>query len=260
MKLFVFLFIFPLLSFAETLSVALYVNHDDHLKLSRSYKLNWQLLKLAADSEGITLNAKEDLWLRGLNFIKEKKLDALIGVYYSEERENFSYYSQPFTIDKLYLYSKKPHSLTLKDINKHKGIVGVTTKSFAAQVAQEIGFTNIYNKSSSEKVFDLLIKGKLQYAIFTESLANKHCKLSPQKKLKSNCIYQMKPALVTKTIHTIYNKTPRVINIAKRLDSAIDKFVDEGKVKIIFLSSGYNEKEYESWLKIRGNWINKDNG
>jgi len=260
MKLFIFLFLLPLLSFAETLSVALYVNHDDHLKLSRSYKLNWQLLKLSAESEGITLNAKEDLWLRGLNFIKEKKLDALIGVYYSEERENFSYYSQPFTIDNLYLYSQKPHNLTLKDINKHKSIVGVTTKSFAAQVAQEIGFTNIYHKSSSEKVFDLLMKGKLQYAILTESLANKHCNLSPQKKFIKNCIYPMTPALVTKTIHTIFNKTPRVINIAKRLDSAIDKFVDEGKVKILFLSSGYTEKEYESWLKIRENWINKDNG
>ncbi|WP_159821848.1 substrate-binding periplasmic protein [Colwellia sp. 20A7] len=260
MKLFIFLFFFPFLSFAETLSVALYVNHDDHLKLSRSYKLNWQLLKLAAESEGITLDAKEDLWLRGLNFIKEKKLDALIGVYYSEERENFSYYSQPLTIDNLYLYSQKPHSLTLKDINKHQDIVGVTTKSFAEQIAQEIGFTNIYHKSSSEKVFDLLIKGRLQYAIFTESLANKHCNLPPPKKLKQNCIYPMKPPLMTKTIHTIYNKTPRVINIAKRLDSAIDKFIDEGKVKILFLSCGYSEKEYKSWLKVRGNWINKDNG
>jgi len=253
---FIFFIIFPIITFAETLSVSLYVNHDEHVALSRSYKVNWQLLQLAAKSEGITLIAKEQLWIRGLNAIKEKKVDALIGGYFSDERENYSYFSRPFSLDYLFLYSKNNTHVSLEDINKQKVILGVTTKSFAEKIANQVGFRNIYLKSSSEEVFELLIKDRLDYAIFTESLANKHCELKRQKIPNQDCIYPVEPPLINKTVHTLYSKIPRVINLAKRIDLAVEKFIVSGEVKKLLLAANYSEQEYSTWLKIRHNWIN----
>ncbi|GHE81894.1 transporter substrate-binding domain-containing protein [Thalassotalea profundi] len=257
MKIFIFLLLFPIFSFAESISVALYANHDNHIKYSRSYNLTWQLFQLAAKNEGITLKTKQYLWLRALNAIEKKQLDMLIAGYYTHERERFSVFSQPLSFDNLYLYSFQPESLPLEEINKEHKIIGTTTKSVADGLAKSIGFNSIYQKSSSEELFDLLVKQKLDYAIFTESLANTYCTVRAKKILNKNCIFAVQPPLVTKTIHTIYNQTPRMISIAKRIDSAIEKLISTGKVKQLFLDVGYNEKEYINWLEERDKWINK---
>jgi hypothetical protein len=44
-------------SFSETIKVALYENHDNYIKYSRAYNVNWEVFKLAAHNEGFTLKA-----------------------------------------------------------------------------------------------------------------------------------------------------------------------------------------------------------
>jgi ABC-type amino acid transport substrate-binding protein len=257
-KLLIFLVVFPIVSFAETLSVALYENHNDYYKYSRAYKLNWELFKLAAESERITLKTEEYLWLRAMHFIETKKLDALIGAYYSDERKKIGNFSQPLSIDNVYLYSKQSKPLTLEELIKQNVLVGVTSKSIGEELAYKVGFKEIYRKSSSNQVFDLLIKDKLQYAIFSESVANKHCMLLAKKGLNNDCITPMLPPLTTNAFHTLYSQTPRVKSLVKRIDSAIETFISNGKVKQLFLESNYSEQEYKNWIKVRNNWLNKD--
>jgi hypothetical protein len=259
MKILIFLVLFPIISLAETLSVALYENHDDYYNYSRSYKLNWDLLKLATENEGITLKAEPYLWLRGLNFIESNKVDALIGVSFSEERKKIGYFSQPLSVDNIYLYSKQSKSLTLEQLITKKVLVGVTTKSIGEELANKLGFMQVYRKSSSYKVFDLLIKDKIQYAIFSDSVANKHCMIMELKVFNENCITPIQPPLATTTMHALYNQTSRVKIMAKSIASAIDKLINSGKVKELFLESNYSEQEYKDWVKLRDDWVNQNN-
>ena len=48
------------------------------------------------------------------------------------------------------------------------------------------------------------------------------------------------------------------MNIAQRIDSAIEKLISVGKVKQLFLNVGYNENEYIHWLEEREKWIHKN--
>jgi ABC-type amino acid transport substrate-binding protein len=235
--------------------VALYENHDDYYNYSRSYKLNWDLLKLAAENESITLKAEPYLWLRGLNSIESNKVDVLIGASFSKERKKIGYFSQPLSVDNIYLYSKQLKYLALEQLITKRAIVGVTTKSIGEELANKLGFIDVYRKSSSYKVFDLLIKDKIKYAIFSESVANKHCILTQPEVFNKDCITPMQPPLATKTLHALYNQTPRVKGIAKRIDSAIDKLIISGKVRELFLASNYNEREYRHWIKVRDDWL-----
>ena len=187
------------------------------------------MFKLVAKSEGITLHAEPHLWLRAMHFIETKQLDALIGAYYSVERIKIGNFSQPLSIDNVYLYSKKSKPLTLEELIRQNTLVGVTTKSIGEELAYKIGFKDVYSKSSSNQVFDLLIKDRLQYAIFSESVANKHCVLKNE--INNDCIKPMLPPLASNAFHTLYSKEPRVINIAKRIDSAVETLISNGKVK-----------------------------
>ncbi|MBU2972453.1 transporter substrate-binding domain-containing protein [Pseudoalteromonas sp. C2R02] len=259
MKILIFLVLFPIISFAETLSVALYENHDDYYKYSRSYKLSWDLLKLATEQKGITLKAEPYLWLRGLNSVESNKVDALLGVSFSEDRKKIGYFSQPLSVDRINLYSKQSKSLTLEQLITKKVLVGVTTKSIGEELANKLGFMQVYRKSSSFKVFDLLIKDKIQYAIFSGSVANKHCMIMELEVLNESCMTAMQPSLATTTMHALYNQTSRVKGIAKEIASAIDKLINSGKVKELFLESNYSEQEYKDWVKLRDDWLNQNN-
>ncbi len=251
MKYVFFLVIFPICSFAETLSVALYENHDEYINYSNAYKLNWQFFKLAAESEGITLKAEEHLWIRAMHFLEEKKIDAVIGVYYTNARSEYGYFSQPMAVDNVYLFSKDTAPLSIAKLSKQSVLVGATTESIGESIAKEKGFTNIYVKTSSYQVFDLLMKNKLDYAIFAESVATKHC----QSKRRKSCITPIQPPLIISAFHTLYSKTPQLKRIAKKLDSAIEKLIDNGKAKQLFLELNYSEQEYQKWIEIRDNWI-----
>ena len=241
-------------SFSKTINVALYENHDNYIKYSRAYKVNWEVFKLAANNEGLTLKAKPYLWLRSLNALKDNRVDAVIGAYYSEERSKIGHFSYPFALDKVYLYSRKEKSLSLAQISSSNALVGVTTNSIGDSLAKRLKFSGIYRKSSSEQVFDLLDKGKLDYAIFSESVASTHCSIKEKSKLNNNCLFPITPPIKTNAFHTMYSNTAPNKQIAERIELAIKKLISEARIKPIFLSAGYTEQEYENWLKERKKW------
>ena len=115
------------------------------------------------------------------------------------------------------------------------------------------------NKIKIKKPNDLLIKDKIQYAIFSGSVANKHCMISLPKVFNENCITAMQPPLAITTTHALYSQTPRVKGIAKRIASEIDKLITSGKVKELFLASNYSEQEYKDWMKLTDDWLNQNN-
>ena len=112
MRFLALLLLLPFICFAETLNVALYENHDNYIEHSRAYKVNWELLKLLAEDEGLILRTKPYLWVRALDALKNNRVDAVIGAYYSEERNEIGHFSPPFALDGIFLYAKKQNSLS----------------------------------------------------------------------------------------------------------------------------------------------------
>ena len=257
MRFLALLLLLPFICFAETLNVALYENHDNYIEHSRAYKVNWELLKLLAEDEGLILRTKPYLWVRALDALKNNRVDAVIGAYYSEERNEIGHFSPPFALDGIFLYAKKQNSLSLNEILSSRALVGVTTSSIGDSLAAKLKFTDVYRKPSSEQVFELLIKGKLDYAIFSNSVARTHCEMKGKSKLSENCLFAITPLMTTNAFHTIYSNTAEKKNISKRLELATKRLIKEEKVKPIFINSGYNEEEYQNWLETRKIWINR---
>lgn len=247
------LLMFPVVSFAQSLSVGLYENHDDYLKYSRAYQLNWELFKLAAQHENITLITEQHLWVRALESIKDKKLDALIGAYYTTKRADFSYFSSPKSIDDLYIYSKSPNTLSLEQIKQQGLIVGVTTDSIGDSFAQQIGIKGIYRKGSSEKIFDLLMNDRIHFAIFSSSIAQKHC-ATWQPHQSESCMHPSPLPGTSRTFHTIYSQTQKNKRLAHRIDAAIESFINNEQAIAIFKKIGYDDTEYQEWIQTREKW------
>jgi hypothetical protein len=143
----------------------------------------------------------------------------------------------------------------LAQISPSNALVGVTSNSIGDTLAKNLKFSHIYRKTSSEQVFELILKGKLDYTIFSESVANKHCSMKEKSKPSNDCLFPINPPIKTNAFHTIYSHTAKNQNIAKRIELATKKLIDEEKVKQIFLSSGYSEQEYKNWLKARKIWV-----
>lgn len=251
MKLLVLLIFLSIPSYAETITVALFEDHESYLKHSRAYKVNWEVFELAAKSEGFTLEPEPYLWLRAMNELKLAKVDAMVGAFYSKERSKIAYFSQPMALDNIYLYAAKENQLSVNEIKSQNPLIGVTTNSIGDSVATNLEFLNIYRKSSSEQVFDLLTKGRIDYAIFSESVAEKHCASAIEHNLKRNCLFPMALPIKINTFHTIYSKTPRTKDIASRIDASVNRLIYQEKIKPIFLNSGYSTEEYELWLEAR---------
>ena len=254
MKYLFLLFFIPTISFAETLTLALYENHEDYLRHSRTYRLNWHILKKAVEIEDIKLNATPYVWVRAIRLLERNRIDAIIGAYYSQERAEFSIYSKPFSIGKVYLYSHFPSEKASHEIDKASTIVGVTDKAIGDELAVELGYQQIYRKSSSEEVFDLVLKNKLNYAIFPESVANKHCYLHLKNTAQEQCIYALEPAVKADSLHAIYAKTPRLEIIAQRIDLAVDQLITRGEIETLFKAFNFTHEEYQEWLTKRNVW------
>lgn len=251
MKLLTLLIFLSIPSYAETITVALFEEHESYLEHSRAYKVNWEVFELAASSAGFTVEAKPYLWLRAMNELKLAKIDAIVGAYYSKERIKMAHFSQPMALDNIYLYATKKNSLSLDEIKSQNLLIGVTTNSIGDSLASSLELPNIYRKSSSEQVFNLLNKGRLDYAIFSESVAKKHCASTVEYNLKKNCLVPMILPIKINTFHTIYSKTPRTKDIASRIDATINQLIAQEKIKPIFLNSGYSDQEYKLWLEAR---------
>lgn len=257
MKFLIILVLVSIPSHAETITVALFEDHESYLKHSRAYKVNWEVFELAAITEGFTLKAEPYVWLRAMNELQQTKIDAVIGAYYSEKRSEIAHFSQPMALDNIYLYATKHNSLSLVEIVSKNTLIGVTTNSIGDSLATSLKFPNIYRKSSSEQIFDLLVKGRLNYAIFSESVAKKHCSTTIKAILSENCLVPVMLPIKINAFHTIYSKTSRTKNIANRIEAAINKLISKKMIKSIFLKSGYSSEEYKDWLMARKNWTER---
>lgn len=249
----VILVTFPLLALSTTLKVGLYDNHDEYLQYSKAYKLNWLIFIEAADELELNLQARPYVWLRALSFIEEKELDVLVGAYYTKQRHRFAHYSLPLSIDYVYLYVNRQR-LFNAPIDYKNGIIGVTSKSIGDDLAKQLGFNNIYEKSASEQVFRLLRNNRFDYAIFSESVAAKHCHVNTSENQTSDCITPKKPALLTNSFHTIYSRTSRNINLAQQLDLIVEKMRISGRLRELHREAGYAEKDYQLLINQMRKW------
>lgn len=255
MKFLLFAFLFPFVVLAKSLTVALYEDHEHYFVHSKAYKANWSLLREAAALEGITLNAMPFLWVRALDELKKGNIDAVIGAYYTVERDKLYYFSKPFSVDSIYFYRSANIPIELVKPLTNNALVGVTAGSIGEYLSEKQNNFLIYTKASSEEVFNLLQNGKLDYAIFASSVANKHCSLAVVKTVNRDCLVPVGSALDNNGFHTIYSKNAENKNIQERIDLAVEQLISQGKAKNIYMESGYSSQEYLDWLAQRRNWV-----
>jgi len=255
MKYLIFILFFPITAFAESITVALYEDHEQYSKHSRAYQANWVLLQEAAAIEGITLKASPYLWIRGLEELKQDKIDAVIGAYFSKERSALYYFSKPFSQDPIFLFRSANSAASTTKIKN--ALVGVTSNSIGESLVSNNKKFSVYKKSSSKEVFNLLQNGRLDYAVFSQSVAHKHCLTDANIKLKKDCLVPVGSAIKNNGFHIMFSKKPKNRAIQKRIDFAVDTLISDGKAKAIYLESGYSAQEYKDWLGLRNKWHNE---
>ena len=255
MKYLIFIIFLPIAAFAESITVALYEDHELYSKHSRAYQANWVLLQEAAAIEGITLKASPYLWIRGLEELKQNKIDAVIGAYFSKDRSTLYYFSKPFSQDPIYLFRSAKNAASTTKIQN--ALVGVTSNSIGESLVSNNNEFSVYKKSSSKEVFNLLENGRLDYAVFSQSVAHKHCLTVANIELKKDCLVPVGSAIKNNGFHIMFSKTSKNRAIQKRIDFAVDTLISDGKAKAIYLESGYSAQEYKDWLELRNKWQNE---
>lgn len=118
---------------------------------------------------GITVEMTEDLpWKRLLSYVEEGKVDALAGIYYTDERNEIYLYTEPFMVNtaRIFVRADDPMEVTALEDLKGKscgkpqgGSFGDTFDTFAAEhltVNEAPSKDNLYKMLLAER-FDFVV-------------------------------------------------------------------------------------------------------
>jgi polar amino acid transport system substrate-binding protein len=112
-------------------------------------------------------------WTTVQQMAKEGKIDVIVALYKTKEREEYLYYSIPYTNDPIVLFFKKGHEFNYTGKESLIGKKGVATAGDSyGQVMDDFIVSanlNVVRVNTSLQAFDMLREGKVNYYINSQS-------------------------------------------------------------------------------------------
>jgi len=175
------------------------------LQLPRWYDLHHRLLKLLADKAGCTLEVVGSPWPRSLALLKDGKIDLMLTMSYTYEREQYADFIGPHYLEETVLVLDKaylPKVKKLSDILLLPGPVGVLRDAWYgeefAQISLETEFqpylqyanslTQKLNLLKKERVIGML-EDKTQYLEWSRAYPELAARYKIAFRLHSNPVY-----------------------------------------------------------------------
>lgn len=236
----------------SSLRVLIYNDHDSYVHHGRAYRTGWSLFSDAAKRAEITLELKEEPWLRATSLLKEGKVEVVFGALYNEKRNSWATFSAPVAIDNVFVYATKPH-IGEKDFNLSS--VGVIKGSLHETFANKLGFSQVYSSIHNKTIFRMLNADRLDFVIYSETVMSSYCKDKVQSNsLLKTCMYQTGQPLATLPIHALFRKNMVNDNRYKAINEQILLLYKTGAVKKLFEQNQYSEKDYNGYAWNMERW------
>ena len=178
-------------------------------------------------------------WARCLKNVEKGKDDAVLGAYFSEKREKWSYYSEPVHWVKNYFLSKKKLNLnTYKELKELKPFsIGVVRKwKYETKFDKYVGLTKtVVNKK--KQLLKLLFADRVDIVVMNDLAAMLEINESYAGK-KSNVVF-MKPPLSKMALHNIFSKkTPNGEKMRSDFNKGLKSIKEDGTLDKIMSSYG----------------------
>lgn len=243
----IYLVCFPLA--ANQLTVGVFDEHPLYLKTSKPYAVGWEILSQAAQSANIELIPVEEGWARSIVALKNKRIDGIYGAMMSEERKEWANFSLPISSDLVYVFSEPNTTSTqLEQIDRNLASVGVSKDSIQHQLAIEMGFKNIYAIIDRNVLYKMLLAGRIDYLIYSDSFVNVYC-YKYNKQQQQGCLQPVKPALASNTLHLMYLKNNSKQPLYDKLNKALIALESAGTIKSIFEKYHQSNEAYQAWFQ-----------
>jgi polar amino acid transport system substrate-binding protein len=210
------------------------------------YNKNQQLVGLDIDSfNAIMTEAKlsyttaEIPWKTHLHFIKTGKMDLAMGASWSQEREEFAYFSLPYRQETVKLFVKKGHSksinlVTLSDLIGSEYIIGVESgyyygKTYEKLINKPDFHSNVSEVIDLEQNVTLLLDGHLD-----GFLVDPNTMQSFVKKYQMEEEFEQHPLeIYSADIFLMLSKQSSDIATLERINKAISTLTNNGELSRI---------------------------
>jgi polar amino acid transport system substrate-binding protein len=168
-------------------------------------------------------------WARSLSYMKDGKIDCILTILRSEEREEFIQFSLPYSSLDTSIFVKKGKAFPFNNFNDLIGKNGMSIRgefqgedfdSFRKQA-------NIYEANSLRSVFSLLNVGRYDYAVYV-----KDAFLMEAERLGfSDTIEALPMPIMSTTVHIGFSKKSKYLDKLPYLDKRIKEMDADGTIE-----------------------------
>lgn len=232
----------------ETITVAVFDEHELYLKYSQNYRVGWAVLNEAAKNANIALQSSPQVWARAISGLETGKFDFVYGAAYTEDRAVWAGYSLPLFFDSTQIFARKASTKkTIDDINKDNDIVGVSKDSINHTFAKSLGFRNIYAIANRGTIFNLLMQERIDYMITIRAFIEVYCNTMVAKQF-DECVSLVGEPISFHGGHLMHTqKNVKASDQVARLNQEIWLLIDSDKARAIFYENGLSAQDYQYW-------------
>ncbi len=234
----------------STFNVGVFDENNVYLETSVPYRIGWQIFIKASKKANLKIVVHPGAWTRSLKALKSNDLDALYGAMKTEERQAWAYFSLPVSYDTIQIFSEPNNPISVvSQIDKKSQTVGVTKDSIQHGMAKALNFSNIYPIVERDSLYKMLLAGRLDYIIFSNSLTNVYCYKYTLKGV--GCLKAIGEPLAENSMHIMYSQSNQsVYEKRTKIDKQIHLMYQSGEIKNIFGQYRDGKSMYSTWRRF----------
>ena len=206
----------------------------------------------ALASQDIEASIEFTTWARALRLLEKNKRTALLGAYYSAEREKIFHYSRPLANSFTGLFKRKSSKInydgsltSLQPYSISKGSNYIVSEDFSSEHNLAITATN--DLISSLRVLQL---GRVDLVAGTKEVGEYWLNNHPQLKTGQSIVY-IPPHLASHYLYIIFSKSAaQSKQQLMQLENGFNTIVNNGEAAQVLLRHGFSEAKTEQYLQF----------
>jgi len=189
-----------------------------------------EITKMVFEELGITVDSKfKGSWLKVQKGINEGSIDALVGIYMTEQNKKNMYYSIPYMKDPVVIFVAKDKTFPYKkwdDLIGKKGTI-IIGESYGKEFDKFIAAKLTISRSvKTEESFNKLLSGEVDYFVFAM-----YSGLIEAERLGiANRVEYLPAYVVSENFYITIAKESKLVRYLPQINKKIEKLVKDGTV------------------------------
>lgn len=210
------------------------------------------LVVTALASQDIEATIEFTTWARALRLLEKNKRTALLGAYYSAEREKIFHYSRPLANSFTGLFKRKSSKInydgsltSLLPYSISKGSNYIVSEDFSSE--HNLAITTTNDLISSLHVLQL---GRVDLVAGTKEVGEYWLNNHPQLQAGQPIVY-ISPHLASHYLYIIFSKSAAQSKQQLiQLENAFNTIINNGEASQVLLRHGFSEEKTEQYLEF----------